>query len=60
MAHEFYIDKTFYEYYTLVRFIGSGAFGRVVFALDNQTGFECAVKILEKKNFKPKKLNDLR
>lgn len=54
-----YADK-FSDYYIYIATLGSGSFGKVVHALDRQSGLEVAVKIITKKTVKPGKILELK
>lgn len=54
-----YTDK-FSDFYIYIATLGSGSFGKVVHALDRQTGLEVAVKVINKKTVKPGKILELK
>ena len=54
-----YSDK-FSDYYVYISTLGSGSFGKVVHALDRQSGEEVAVKIIKKKTVKAGKIAELK
>src|SRR5574343_596948 len=54
-----YTDK-FSDYYVYISTLGSGSFGKVVHALDRQSGEEVAVKIIKKKTVKAGKIAELK
>ncbi|CAG9330725.1 unnamed protein product [Blepharisma stoltei] len=54
-----YHDK-FSSFYTYIRTIGKGSFGKVVKAIDKYTGITCAVKIIKKSSYSDEVLSALR
>ena len=52
--------ERFSDYYQFIAFLGRGAFGEVVHAIDKYTGEEVAVKIIKKRNLKREYISQLR
>lgn len=52
-------DK-FSDFYVFIALLGSGSFGKVVHAIDLQTGEEVAVKVIEKKTVKQGRISELK
>ena len=53
-------DEQFEGIFTFVRVIGSGSYGTVIHAVEKATGEECAVKVVEKVQVTPSRLEHLR
>jgi len=55
-------DETyrFSDFFTYIKTLGSGGFGKVVHALDNKTGQEVAVKVITKRSVKATYLKKIR